>query len=347
MPLPLSILIIVVLLVLIVKVCELFTNAIEWVGERFKLSKGAVGSVLAAVGTALPETLVPIVAIVSGLIAGSGVSGEASHEIGIGAILGAPFLLSTLAMFVSGVAVAWFARTRGRPLALHLDQHLFIRDLRYFFLAYIPAILVAWIPVPAVKIFMAIGLVAFYGVYVVRTLQKEHMADTEFDMEPLIFDKKQAEPATGKIMLQLLVSLAGILVLAQLFVGQISHVAEVLQISPLVISLIICPIATELPEKFNSVTWIGQRKDVMALGNITGAMVFQSCIPTAVALLFTPWELHAQAMISVLICLVSSGFIYLFAFRWPDKPERQAVVFLSGGVFYLIYLLVILLPLLN
>ena len=45
---------------------ELFTNGVEWIGEGFGLSEGVVGSVLAAVGTALPETILPLVAIMSG-----------------------------------------------------------------------------------------------------------------------------------------------------------------------------------------------------------------------------------------------------------------------------------------
>ena len=59
---------------------ELFTNGVEWVGEGFGLSEGAVGSVLAAVGTALPETMIPIIAIAFG-------SGESSEAVGVGAIL--------------------------------------------------------------------------------------------------------------------------------------------------------------------------------------------------------------------------------------------------------------------
>jgi cation:H+ antiporter len=84
-------------LVVILGAADLFTNGIEWIGERFGLSEGAVGSVLAAVGTALPETLLPLVAILLGRSGG--------EDIGIGAILGAPFMLSTLAMFVLAVAV--------------------------------------------------------------------------------------------------------------------------------------------------------------------------------------------------------------------------------------------------
>ena len=47
----------------------LFTNAIEWLGHKLNLGEGAVGSIPAAVGTAMPETLIPIVAIIGGSVA--------------------------------------------------------------------------------------------------------------------------------------------------------------------------------------------------------------------------------------------------------------------------------------
>ncbi len=61
--------------------CGIVRQGVEWLGKIFNLSEGAVGSVLAAVGTALPETIIPIIA----LLFNHGASG---HEIGIGAILG-------------------------------------------------------------------------------------------------------------------------------------------------------------------------------------------------------------------------------------------------------------------
>src|SRR6266480_4913964 len=85
---------------------ELFTNGIEWFGHKLELAEGAVGSVLAAVGTALPETMIPLIAI---LFTG----GAAASHVGIGAILGAPFMLSTLAMFVTAIAVLVAARHRA------------------------------------------------------------------------------------------------------------------------------------------------------------------------------------------------------------------------------------------
>src|SRR3954463_3622116 len=100
----------VVALVVILIAAELFTNGIECFGHKLNLAEGAVGSVLAAVGTALPETMIPVVAIV---FAGSAGESGSGHGVGVGAILGAPFMLATLAMFVTGVAVWSQRRKRG------------------------------------------------------------------------------------------------------------------------------------------------------------------------------------------------------------------------------------------
>ncbi|MDO8671164.1 MAG: sodium:calcium antiporter, partial [Dehalococcoidia bacterium] len=94
-------------LLLILFAAELFTNSIEWAGHKLRFSEGVVGSVLAAVGTAMPETIIPVVAVWFG----SG--GQHSSDIGIGAILGAPFMLATLAMFVTGTAVFAYKKRRG------------------------------------------------------------------------------------------------------------------------------------------------------------------------------------------------------------------------------------------
>ena len=104
---------------------ELFTNGIEWFGHKLELGEGAIGSVLAAIGTALPETMVPLIAIVFG-------GGVAASEIGVGAILGAPFMLATLAMFVTGAAVLLMRRRRAAGSTLAVDAAVVNHDLGYF-----------------------------------------------------------------------------------------------------------------------------------------------------------------------------------------------------------------------
>src|SRR4030095_15053765 len=102
----------------------LFTNAVEWIGHRLQLGEGAVGSRLAAVGTAIPETLISIVALVG--------AKEGADDVAIGAIVGAPFLLATLAMGLVGL-FPYLYRER-RSTGLHLDAHgpTLERDLVFF-----------------------------------------------------------------------------------------------------------------------------------------------------------------------------------------------------------------------
>ena len=92
-------------------------------------------------------------------------------------------------------------------------------------------------------------------------------------------------------MIQLLVGLGAIVGGAHLFVEELLTVAEEIGIEPLVLSLVLAPLATELPEKANSFFWVREGKDSLALGNITGAMVFQSTIPIAFGLALTDWDL--------------------------------------------------------
>ncbi len=332
-----------ILLVLVVTACMVFTNAVEWLGHRFQLSEGAVGSVLAAVGTALPETMVPVIAILSAYATQQGwiqteanLSMSQGHDIGVGAILGAPFLLGTLAMGISGLAVVIYRFTQKRSLTLNLDMHLFRRDLHYFFLAYGLVFAVSLLNIDWLKYTAAGLLVVFYGIYVQRTLAKEHIPDSDFHLDPLMFAPRAAEPPTKAIWAQLFLGLGGIVLLAHLFVEQVHHLSGALGIDALILSLLVIPIATELPEKFNSVVWLGKGKDHLAMGNITGAMVFQSCIPTAVGLVFTPWVLTQEGVISVVLCLLASVVIYGYA---ALRQRVTADVLITGTLFYIVFVI--------
>ena len=106
------------------------------------------------------------------------------------------------------------------------------------------------------------------------------------------------------------------------------------------LALVIAPIATELPEKFNSIIWVRQGKDTLAMGNITGAMVFQSTIPTVVALVFasSTWVVTEDtwvAFASAGIAFLSSAVIFIPMARTGVLRGRSLLV---GGVFYLLYL---------
>src|SRR4051812_28875504 len=162
---------------------ELFTNGIEWFGRKLELAEGAVGSVLAAVGTALPETMIPIVAILFG-------AGEASHGVAVGAVLGAPFMLATLAMFVTGVAVLIQARRRPAGDVMPVDSRVLAHDMGYFALAYSIAVGAAFLPLDLVwlKWVIAALLLAIYVWYVKGHFEADPSVDAG-DLAPLRFQR--------------------------------------------------------------------------------------------------------------------------------------------------------------
>ena len=341
-----DIVILVVAFIVILVGAELFTNGIEWFGRKLELAEGAVGSVLAAVGTALPETMIPIIAILFA-------TGEASHAVGIGAILGAPFMLATLAMFVTGVAVVVVARNRHTGDEMQVDTGVLAHDMRYFAIAYGIAIGAAFLPLEAVwlKWIVAVVLIGIYAWYVKGHFEADPDVDAS-DLAPLRFRRLDraahradaAIPRLRVVNLQVLAALGLIVLGAVFFVNAVEQLATQFNVDGTLLALVIAPIATELPEKFNSVIWIRQGKPTLAMGNITGAMVFQSTIPTVVALVFASnsWvvaEGSYVAFASAGIAFLSSAFIFIPMARRGVLRGRGLLV---GGLFYLAYLVLVI-----
>jgi cation:H+ antiporter len=342
----LDLLVLLIALVIILIGAELFTNGIEWFGRSLNLAEGAVGSVLAAVGTALPETLIPIIAIVFA-------TGHASDEIGVGAILGAPFMLSTLAMFVTGIAILAFRGRRATGGDLRIDSGVLAHDMRYFAIAYGLAIGSAFLPQEPVWIrwIAAAILIGIYAWYV-RGHLKADIAEESEELAPLRFRRIDVRahrsdpivPRLRAINLQVLVALGFIIAGAVFFVDAVEHLASSLGVSEVLLALVIAPVATELPEKFNSIIWVRQNKDTLAMGNITGAMVFQSCIPTVVGLVLASeaWSIREgsyTAFASAGIAFAASAAIFLPMARRGGLHGRHLLV---GGAFYLAYLALVI-----
>ena len=97
------------------------------------------------------------------------------------------------------------------------------------------------------------------------------------------------------------------------------------------LSLVLAPLATELPEKANSFFWVKDGKDSLALGNITGAMVFQSTIPIAVGLAFTDWDLDRYAVVSGVLGLAGGALAY-WALRLRGRFEVLPIAIWSGAL---------------
>lgn len=323
-------------LLLILLSAEVFTNGIEVFGKRLSLSQAVVGSVLAAVGTALPETILPMVAILLH-------KGEAGDSIGIGAILGAPFMLATLAFLLIGITVLVSYLAKRRDFIFDIELSTVKRDILFFLLMYSAGIFLPMFI--KYHIVVAILLVIGYVAYIYKTFKSESDA--------IIHEEKlHLEKFLGKILpiskfkgifslIQVLLALFIMIEGAHGFVTALQHISEKFGFDPLLFALLIAPIATELPEKFNSVTWTFKGRDTLAMGNVTGAMVFQSTFPVSVGIIFTDWNITGYALLSACLAILA-GLIVLGEIHLRKRISPITLIF--SGSFYLLYALLVIKP---
>lgn len=333
-----DLIVLLVSLLVIVVAAEIFTNAIESLGAKLKFSEGVTGSIFAAVGTALPETMVPLVAIFAGN------SRHVSEEVGVGAILGAPFMLSTLAMFLVGMASLVFKERRGGVSGVEPEYTGYKRDMEFFLFVFSLAFFVAFTPQTwrLLRIFVALVLVLAYFYYVMETIAASE-ALTEgghaTEASKALYLSAIFKDHMAFVVLQLFMSLGLIIAGAKGFVGGVEHLAEFLHIPVIALSLLIVPVATELPEKFNSIMWIRKGKDTMAVGNITGAMVFQGSVLPAIGIFLTPWTLNLTVTASSVITLLAGFWMYFFVLR---KMRMTPALLAVNGILYLAFVAIVI-----
>lgn len=304
--------------------CELFVNGVEWVGRKLAVGQKATGSILAAFGTALPESVVTLVAVAVG-------GSMASKELGVGAALGGPLALATIAYATVGIVLLLGRRQLPRTPEIRADFRVLARDQGWFlaiFAAKVALGLVAF----AWKPWLGILFLAAYGLYI-----RQEMAgggdEEEGESEPLAFARHAAVPGTGIAILQTLLALIVIFLASRLFVSQLGALGPALGLQPQLLALLLSPIATELPETMNAIIWVRQGKYRLALANISGAMMIQATIPTAFGLFWTPWLLGAPLLLAAGITALAILAMFL-AFRAGMVSRRL----LAGmGLLYLLF----------
>jgi cation:H+ antiporter len=314
------------------------------------MSEGATGSILAAIGTATPETLIPIVAILFTNTADS-------DEIGVGAILGAPFMLATLVMLLIGATAYFLRKRRGRD-TLRVDAAHASRDLSFFLILYTIALALALLPreLHFLKGYVGWIFLPAYLLYLFLVLRtpKASPVDIEEEVEEheafdeLTFASQlrrfglaviPTKPPLWLVLVQTVVSFGAILVGARFFATFVEDFSHAMNFNTLLVALVLAPLATELPEAANSLLWTKDGKDVIALGNVAGAMVFQSTIPVTIGVLLTPWELGRFGTVAAVFALVSGLVIWIQLRLRARENSLPLSSLMFGGSLYVVFLI--------
>lgn len=292
--------------------CEYFTNGVEWLGRRLQLSQTATGTLLAAFGTALPESVVTLSAAAFG-------SGPAQKDIGVGAAMGGPLALSTIGYGL--IAVLAF---RGLPRVLPGTRgggsfQWLLRDQIWFMFLFAAGTILGMVQLSGKALF-GLLFIAAYVTYVRRELNADDGSPEASELGALAIRPNDPEPRQAWIWLQLGLSLAVIFVASRAFVRELELIGSLMGLAPQVCALLLSPIATEMPESVNSIVWVRQGKVRLALANISGAMMIQATIPAAFGMLFTPWRFEAPIIVAATVTLLATtaafSFIYTRQAAW-------------------------------
>jgi cation:H+ antiporter len=333
--------------------CEWFVNAVEWLGRRLNLGSMAVGTVLAAFGTALPESVVTLVAVTTGPTADV-------RNIGVGAAMGGPLVLATVAYGVTGATLLIQRRIRSRekvlvgvgaarllersvvepddargfgaaPFTTSQTERL-ARDQRWFMAVFVVKVALGLVAF-AVKPWLGVLFFAVYAVYFWREIRSEQPVDADEEIEPLKLQPRAIQPANVAVLAQTLGALVVIFVSSQLFVHQLDAIGPMLGLSGAVTALVLAPIATELPEIMNAIIWVRQGKTHLALANISGAMMIQATVPSGLGLLFTDWRLDHALLWSGAVTMAAITYLLVTMRTNKLTPTRLAM----SALLYLIF----------
>jgi cation:H+ antiporter len=306
--------------------CEFFVNAVEWLGKRLNLAATATGTVLAAFGTALPESAVTFTAVVLG-------RSPEERDLGVGAAVGGPLVLATVAYAVVGFTLlANRNRVPRGDARVAIDQRRLSRDQEWFAIIFACTVGLGLVSF-ALKPWLAVLLVLAYAAYVWRELRGGETAPEEHDLGPLKFRPRTQEPSLGWVVAQTIAALAVIAVASRVFVGQLEHIGAALGMAPHVVALLLSPVATELPETLNALIWVRQGKERLALANISGAMMIQATIPSALGLYFTPWMFDEPLLVAGLVTATAIVLLWLLFRRGAMTGRALASVGLLYAVF--------------
>lgn len=326
-----TILIMIISALIIYFSCELFVNGIEWVGKAFNISQSAVGSVLAAFGTALPESIVTFIAVVFGVNA-------SQKDIGVGAALGGPLVLSTIGYAFIGICIIIFSDWRKVGSCINVNVQKLAKDQIWFMCIFVFKVglgLVAF----AIKPWLGFLFLIAYAVYFYREMS-EDTVEVVGELEPLRFSPKSVNPKKLFIVIQTIISLIFIFIGSQLFVHNLDSLSITLGMPPHLVALLLSPIATELPEILNVFIWVKQGKENLAIANISGSMMIQATVPSALGIIFTPWILDKSLILSAVVTFVAILAIWITLKISCLSAKKLSFNVLLYGIFIIGFLII-------
>ncbi len=292
-----SLFIFIAALFMVTKGATMATKYAAMLAENFRLSKYAVGFIIIAVISILPETFISINAALGGV-----------PSFGLATLLGSNIadltLIFSIIVFIAG---------RG----LKVESKILKNQAAYPFILLLPLILGLnghYSRTDGLALVLAGGI--FYYVAL-----KNGVDGTI----PL-----RRENGKAKSLAMLIFSMAILLVGAHFTVTSATAIADAMGISSLLIGMLVVGLGTTIPELFFSLRSVQKRDDSLAIGDLLGTVLADATIVVGILALVRPFYFPLKIIYVTGLFMVAVSFI-LFRFMKSGRTisRREATMLLA------------------
>lgn len=312
----LSVISFIVGIVLVILGADWLTKGASGIARRFGVSELVIGLTIVALGTSLPELVISV---------GSAVKG--SPGIALGNVIGSNIFNGLLILGVTALIAP-----------IRFNSRMLTREIPFNLLASVVLILVSGSMLVGggkgefVTRYSGLLLLCFLAVFVRYTFSIPNDDDVEALEKPM---------SIGKVLLFILLGLAGLIFGGNIFVNGATELARVAGLSEAVIGITIVSAGSSLPELAVSVSAARKGNVGIALGNVLGSNILNIFLILGCSATITPISLDGFSFVDFYVLLTSSLLIYIVT-RFGGKAvinRFEGALLVVGYVAYTTWLI--------
>lgn len=312
----LSIISFIVGIVLVILGADWLTKGASGIARRFGVSELVIGLTIVALGTSLPELVISV---------GSAIKG--SSGIALGNVIGSNIFNGLLILGVTALITP-----------IRFNSRMLTREIPFNLLASVVLILVSGSMLVGggageyITRYSGLLLLCFLAVFVRYTFSIPNDDDDEALEKPM---------SIGKVLLFILLGLAGLIFGGNIFVNGATELARVAGLSEAVIGITVVSAGSSLPELAVSVSAARKGNVGIALGNVLGSNILNIFLILGCSATITPISLDGFSFVDFYVLLASSLLIYIVT-RFGGKAvinRIEGVLLVSGYIAYTTYLI--------
>lgn len=302
---------------LIVKAADVLVTASSSLALRFKVPKILVALTIMAFGTCAPEVAISFQSVQSG-------DGQIAFANVIGSTIVNVFLIIGMAALIKPIKVKHATIKKELPILLLITTVFSILMLDRLFDPFTSNVF------SRADGFVLLLFFSVFVLYLIGLLNKGSSDEvTNLKYGPFM--------SILLIILSLLVTIFS----SDLIVDNAVSLANMLNISEKIITMVVIVIGTSLPEFVMTVTSARKGEFDMAVGNIIGTNIFNICVVLGLPVaIYGNVELIGFDFFDILIVFLSSFSLYLFAKSEKIISRKEAAVMLFVFIVYYVYLFI-------